>query len=101
VSNKLQNLHSKELDRIRKAFIKNSHTRLLKSFLYHLPFGTKGAYAKEIMGGSEQACKSNQDLRVPDADKDLLDLDEKTRKKTDVARNISAMIQDQIPVTMP
>jgi hypothetical protein len=49
VSNKLQKLHSKELDRIRKAFIKNSHTRLLKSFSYHLPFGMKDAYVKEIM----------------------------------------------------
>jgi hypothetical protein len=49
VSNKLQNLHSKGLDRIGKAFIKNSHARLLKSFSYHLPFGTKDAYVKEIM----------------------------------------------------
>ena len=49
MSNKLQKLHSKELDRIRKAFIKNSHTRLLKSFSYHLPFGMKDAYVKEIM----------------------------------------------------
>jgi hypothetical protein len=25
------------------------HARFLKSFLHHLPFGTKEAYAKEIM----------------------------------------------------
>ena len=47
--NKLQNLHSKELDMIRKAFIKNGHIRFLKSFLCHPQFGTEDDCVKEIM----------------------------------------------------
>ena len=39
----------KELDKVREAFIKNSHTCFKKRFSYHLPFGTKDAYVKEIM----------------------------------------------------
>ena len=34
--------------KIREAFIKQRHTRFMKSFSYHLPFGTKDAYVKEI-----------------------------------------------------
>jgi len=49
VLNKLQSLHRKELDNVREAFIKNSHTRFKKSFSYHLHFGKKEAYVKEIM----------------------------------------------------
>jgi len=39
----------KELDKVREAFIKNSHTRFKKSCSYHLPFGTKEACVKEII----------------------------------------------------
>jgi hypothetical protein len=35
--------------RIREAFAKYRHTRFMKSFSCHLPFGTKDAYVKEIM----------------------------------------------------
>jgi len=72
VSNRLQNLHSKELDRMRKAFIKNSHTRLLKSFSCHLPFGTKDAYIKEIVATDlDKFANLKGDLRVPHADKSI------------------------------
>lgn len=49
VLNKLQSLYRKELDKVREAFIKNSLTCFKKSFSYHLPFGTKDAYVREIM----------------------------------------------------
>jgi hypothetical protein len=47
--NKLQNLCSEELTKVREAFTKNSHMRFMNSFSCHLPFGTKDAYVKEIM----------------------------------------------------
>jgi hypothetical protein len=35
--------------RIREAFAKYRHTRFMKSFSYHLPFGTRDGYVREIM----------------------------------------------------
>jgi GNAT superfamily N-acetyltransferase len=49
VVSKLQTLTENEVLRIREVFVKQRHTRFMKSFSYHLPFGTKDAYAKEIM----------------------------------------------------
>ena len=46
---KLQALDDGDILKIREAFIKQKHTRFMKSFSYHLPFGTKDAYVKEIM----------------------------------------------------
>lgn len=37
-----------DVQKIRGAFIKNNHTRFMKSFSYHLPFGSKEAYKEEI-----------------------------------------------------
>ena len=34
--------------KIREIFVKQRHTRFMKSFSYHLPFGSKEAYKKEI-----------------------------------------------------
>jgi L-arabinose isomerase len=48
VLNKLQELSSQDLIKIRETFIKNRHTRFLKSFSYHLPFGTKEVYVEEM-----------------------------------------------------
>jgi len=49
VVSKLQTLAEKDVLRIREAFAKYRHTRFMKSFSGHLPFGTKDAYEKEIM----------------------------------------------------
>ena len=49
VLSRLQALDEGDLLKIREAFIKQRHTRFMKSFSYHLPFGTKDAYVKEIM----------------------------------------------------
>ena len=49
VVSKLQTLTEKDVLKIREAFAKYRHTRFMKSFSYHLPFGTKEAYVKEIM----------------------------------------------------
>jgi hypothetical protein len=52
---KLQSLNEKDIMGIRRAFMKNKHTRFMKSFSYHLPYGTKDAYEREI---AVQASKS-------------------------------------------
>jgi len=49
VVSRLQTLTEKDVLRIREAFAKYRHTRFMKSFSWHLPFGTKDAYVKEIM----------------------------------------------------
>ena len=49
VVSRLQTLTEKDVLRIREVFAKCRHTRFMKSFSYHLPFGTKDAYVKEIM----------------------------------------------------
>ena len=49
VLGRLQALGDGDILKIREAFIKQRHTRFMKSFSYHLPFGTKDAYVKEIM----------------------------------------------------
>ena len=49
VVSKLQTLTEKDVLKIREALAKYRHTRFMKSFSYHLPFGTKEAYVKEIM----------------------------------------------------
>lgn len=49
---KLQSLNEKDIMGIRRAFMKNKHTRFMKSFSYHLPYGTKDAYEREIANAS-------------------------------------------------
>jgi hypothetical protein len=49
VASKLQTLTEKDVLRIREVFVKYRHTRFMKSFSYHLPFGTKYVYVREIM----------------------------------------------------
>ena len=49
VVSRLQTLTEKDVLRIREAFAKYRHTRFMKSFSYHLPFGTKDAYVRGIM----------------------------------------------------
>jgi len=49
VISRLQTLTEKDVLRIREVFAKHRHTRFMKSFSGHLPFGTKDAYVKEIM----------------------------------------------------
>ncbi|MEM2202713.1 MAG: ATP-binding cassette domain-containing protein [Candidatus Bathyarchaeia archaeon] len=48
VLNKLQSLNETEVETIREAFIKHSHTRFIKYFFCHMPFGRKQAYAEEV-----------------------------------------------------
>jgi len=49
VLGRLQALDNGDILKIREVFVKQRHTRFMKSFSYHLPFGTKDAYVKEIM----------------------------------------------------
>lgn len=49
VVSRLQTLTEKDVLRIREVFVEYRHTRFMKSFSYHLPFGTNDAYVKEIM----------------------------------------------------
>ncbi|MCJ7719158.1 hypothetical protein MUO69_04425 [Candidatus Bathyarchaeota archaeon] len=48
VSDKLQSLTGQDIGRIKQALVKYSHPRFMKAFSYHLPFGAKQAYRKEI-----------------------------------------------------
>ncbi len=48
IQNKLQTLNPDDIAKIREAFIKQRHARFIKSFSYHLPFGTKQAYVQAI-----------------------------------------------------
>jgi len=48
VLNRLRSLNNEDMEKIREAFIKNSHTRFMKYFFCHMPFGKKKAYAEEI-----------------------------------------------------
>ncbi len=41
-------LTSSELLKVSEVFMRQRHTRFMKSFSYHLPYGTKNAYEKEI-----------------------------------------------------
>ncbi len=45
---KLQSLSEKEIATIREAFIKHCHVRFMKYFSYHMPFGRKEAYRRNI-----------------------------------------------------
>jgi ABC-type lipoprotein export system ATPase subunit/GNAT superfamily N-acetyltransferase len=48
VRNKLQSLSKKEMQTIKEAFIKHRHTRFIKYFFCHLPFGKKQIYVEEM-----------------------------------------------------
>ncbi|MGB9779203.1 MAG: hypothetical protein ACPLW8_07325, partial [Candidatus Bathyarchaeales archaeon] len=54
VQNKLQSLSRGEIEIIKEAFVKHSHARFMKYFFYHMPFGNKEAYAKEVMKASPE-----------------------------------------------
>ncbi len=49
VLSQLRELNKQDLAIIREAFMRNRHTRFLKSFSHHLPFGTKEAYTRLIL----------------------------------------------------
>jgi hypothetical protein len=48
VLEKLQSLTGQDVERIKQALVKYSHPRFMKAFSYHLPYGQKQAYRKEI-----------------------------------------------------
>jgi hypothetical protein len=48
VLEKLKSLSGQDVERIKQALVKHSHPRFMKSFNYHLPYGLKQAYKKEI-----------------------------------------------------
>jgi len=49
VRNMLETLSSDDIAKIKEAFIKHSHTRFIKYFIYNMPFGNKHTYAEEMM----------------------------------------------------
>ena len=48
VKRRLEALTDSGILEIKEIFARQRHTRFMKSFSYHLPFGTKEAYVKEI-----------------------------------------------------
>ncbi len=48
VLGKLQSLSAEQIQLIREVFIKYCHTRFMKYFFCHMPFGKKRAYAEEV-----------------------------------------------------
>jgi ABC-type ATPase with predicted acetyltransferase domain len=50
--NKLQTLSHEDIAKIKEAFIKYCHTRFMKYFFCHMPFGRKEAYAKAVIEAS-------------------------------------------------
>jgi ABC-type lipoprotein export system ATPase subunit/GNAT superfamily N-acetyltransferase len=52
VLSKLQTLSGREMAIVRQAFIKHCHTRFMKYFFPHLPFGHKKDYVEEIKKAS-------------------------------------------------
>jgi hypothetical protein len=48
VLEKPQSLPGQDIERIKQALAKYSHPRFMKAFSYHLPYGLKQAYRKEI-----------------------------------------------------
>jgi len=52
VLNKLQNLSDENLEKIREAFIKHNHTRFMKYFFCHIPFGKKKANTEQVRKAS-------------------------------------------------
>lgn len=48
VLEKLQSLAGQDVERIKQALVKHSHPRFMKAFSYHLPYGQKQAYKKEV-----------------------------------------------------
>ena len=49
VFSKLQALTDRNVMRMKQVYVKQRHARFRESFSYHLPFGTKSAYVKEMM----------------------------------------------------
>ena len=68
---RLQALTEKDVLRIREVFVKYRHTRFVKSFSYHLPFGTRDAYVRDNGGRLEQVWESHRDLWFLDSDKSV------------------------------
>jgi hypothetical protein len=48
VLEKLQSLSGQDVERIKQSLVKYSNPRFMKAFSYHLPYGLKQAYRKEI-----------------------------------------------------
>jgi hypothetical protein len=48
VLEKLESLSGLDIERIKQALVKYSHPRFMKAFSYHLPYGQKQAYRKEV-----------------------------------------------------
>jgi len=49
---KLQSLNNGDIVKIKEAFIKHSHSRFIKYFFCHMPFGRKKTYAEEVRKAS-------------------------------------------------
>jgi hypothetical protein len=52
VRRRLETLSDAEILEIKEVFTRQRRMRFMKSFSYHLPFGSKGAYDKEIARAS-------------------------------------------------
>jgi len=54
VLGKLRSLSPEQIDAVREAFIKYAHPRFMKSFSWKMPFGSKEAYAEQVMKASPE-----------------------------------------------
>ncbi len=49
VLHKLEALGSRDVSTLRELFVKHKHTRFMKMFSWHLPYGTKEEYFRQVM----------------------------------------------------
>jgi len=54
VREKLSELNTESLEAIKLAFIRHAHPRFLKTFTFHIPFGTKEQYRRSVRSASLQ-----------------------------------------------
>jgi hypothetical protein len=69
---KLKTLNDQEIDKIKQAFVKYNHPRFHESLQLPPAFRSKTDLPRANRTlESREACPSDQDMRVPDADKSL------------------------------
>ncbi len=52
VLRRLQALDSKDIAALRELFVKHKHTRFMKMFSWHLPYGTRDEYTKQVVAAN-------------------------------------------------
>jgi hypothetical protein len=77
VLTKLREISEQDIAKIGEALVRDMCTQFLKSFSWCLLFGTKDIHECAVCSAGLEKLPTDQDLRVPDADKDILVLEER------------------------